>query len=185
MTDNSACRHYYRAWIHSGILRMNGWKSSRVKHTLHQFWLGLSHPFINLKIIPSHKNPAHCGFNIYVLCFLNTVCSYSVRGSSPLNVWLWSCWTQTMTRKVRTCVGIIASRMFLIVSMVSCGEVVLLFSLLLRLGPGVLDWLRVGCWSDSLPNITRAFSETWGTASIAFCRPDSRLLHKQCVITEL
>lgn len=79
MADNSARQHYDRAWIHSGILRMNGWKSSRVKHTLHQFWLGLSHPFINLKIISSHKNPAHCGFNIYVLCFLNTVCSYSVR----------------------------------------------------------------------------------------------------------
>lgn len=68
----------------------------------------------------------------------------------------------TITRKLHTCVGIIVSRMFLIVSMVSGGEVVLEFSLLLWLG--VLDWLRVGCWSGSLPNVMRAFSETWGTA---------------------
>lgn len=63
-----------------------------------------------------------------------------------------------MTRKLHTCVGIIVSRMFLIVSMVPGGEVVLLFSLLPWLV--VLYWLRVGCWSDSLPNIMNALPET-------------------------
>lgn len=64
-----------------------------------------------------------------------------------------------MTITLHTCVGIIVSRMFLIVSMVSCGEAVLLVSLLLDPGLGMLAWLTVGCWSDSLPNIIRAFSE--------------------------
>lgn len=63
-----------------------------------------------------------------------------------------------MTRKLHTCVGIIVSRMFLIVSMVPGGEVVLLFSLLPWLV--VLYWLWVGCWSDSLPNIMNALPET-------------------------
>ena len=64
-----------------------------------------------------------------------------------------------MTITLHTCVGIIVSRMFLIVSMVSCGEAVLLVSLLLDPGLGMLAWLTVGCWSDSLPNVIRAFSE--------------------------
>lgn len=54
--------------------------------------------------------------------------------------------------------------MFRIVSMVSGWEVLLLFSLLLWPGLGVLDWLRLGCWSDSLPNATRAFPDTWDIA---------------------
>lgn len=77
---------------------------------------------------------------------------------------VWSCWTLSTTRKLPTCVGIIVSRMFLMVSMVSWGEVVLLFVLLLlllMLRPGLVvpDWLRVGCGSVSLPNVTRAFSK--------------------------
>ena len=65
-------------------------------------------------------------------------------------------------KSLRTCVGMIVSRRFRIVSTVSGGcVVVLLFSL--WLGP-VLDELGngliVGCWSDSLPNIKRAFPET-------------------------
>lgn len=78
----------------------------------------------------------------------------------------------TKTRKPHTCVGVIVSRMFLTVSMASCGEAVLLFSLWLMIGFRVLDWLRVRCWSDSLPNFKRAFSETWSTASLVFCSPD-------------
>lgn len=65
-----------------------------------------------------------------------------------------------MKIKLHTCVGIIVSRMFLIVSMVAGGEAVLLFSLLLWPVLGVLDWLTVGCWSDSLPNVIRAFPKT-------------------------
>lgn len=65
-----------------------------------------------------------------------------------------------MTIKLHTCVGIIVSRMLLIVSIVSGGEAVLLFSLLRWPWLGVLDWLTVGCWSDSLPNVMSAFPET-------------------------
>ena len=82
---------------------------------------------------------------------------------------VWSCRTLSGTRKLPTCVGIIVSRMFLIVSMVSWGEAVLrsvllllLLLLLLRPGLAVLDWPRVSCGSVSLPNVTRAFSKkTW------------------------
>lgn len=69
--------------------------------------------------------------------------------------------------------------MLLIVSVFSCGETVLLFSLLLRLGLGVLDGLSISCCSDSLPNITRAFSETWSTARTAFWKTWFRLWHEQ------
>lgn len=78
------------------------------------------------------------------------------RNGSLLNVGF--CRDARMTRKLHTCVGIIVSRMFLIVSMVPGGEVVLLFSLLPWLV--VLYWLWVGCWSDSLPNIMNALPET-------------------------
>lgn len=63
-------------------------------------------------------------------------------------------------RKLHTCVGMIVSRRLLIVSMVSGGEVVLLFSLLLWPMLGVLGWLRGGCWSDSRPNVMRALPKT-------------------------
>lgn len=67
-------------------------------------------------------------------------------------------------KRVSTCVGITVSRKFLIVLTVSCGEAVLLFSLLLRLGPTLPDVPRVRCTSDSLPNMVSAFSETLSTA---------------------
>lgn len=55
------------------------------------------------------------------------------------------------------------SRMFFMVSMESGGEAVFLCSLLPGLGTGVLDWMTVGSWSDSLPNAMRAFPKTFRT----------------------
>lgn len=70
----------------------------------------------------------------------------------------------TATTKHLTCVGIIVSRMLLIVSMVSCSEGVLPFSLLLGVGVRVLGRLGVRGCSDSLPKVLRAFSETSQTS---------------------
>lgn len=61
--------------------------------------------------------------------------------------------------KQPTCVGTIVSRMLLIVSMVSCSEVVLLFSLLSKVGVRKLGELGVPGCCDSVPKVLRAFSE--------------------------
>lgn len=68
-------------------------------------------------------------------------------------------------KQVHTCVGKTASRKFLIVLTVSCGEAVLLFSPPLRLGPMLPNVPGVRCKSDSLPNMVSAFSETSSTAN--------------------
>lgn len=68
-----------------------------------------------------------------------------------------NCWTATT--KQPTCVGIIVSSMLFIVSLVSRGEVVLLFSLLSKVGVRKLGGVGVPPCCDSLPKVLRAFSE--------------------------